>query len=107
MLAGFAWWGFTAFDGPMRWLIGLGVPLVAAIVWGWFFAPKARVTFPHALTLTGRTALLLLGAAALWGIGNNGLAIAQTALVALGTALTWGWVAGVAAPQTPDVGAGF
>jgi Protein of unknown function (DUF2568) len=38
MLAALAYWGF----GVGSWLLGLGAPLLAAIVWGAFVAPRAR-----------------------------------------------------------------
>ena len=43
-LAALAYWGFSAGVTPVsRWLLGLGVPLTAAVLWGLFAAPQAVV----------------------------------------------------------------
>lgn len=42
LLAAFAVWGFTTGIGlPMQLLLGIGTPVLAAVVWGIFMAPKA------------------------------------------------------------------
>ena len=40
-LTALAYWGFSEHDGAVQWLLGLGAPLLAAVVWGAFVAPKA------------------------------------------------------------------
>jgi Protein of unknown function (DUF2568). len=43
-LAGFGYWGFQV--GPnaaLRWLLGIGTPLAAAVFWGLYVAPKANI----------------------------------------------------------------
>ncbi len=52
-----SWAGFSA-GGALGWLLGLGLPLLAAILWGLFAAPKARVSSPP---LALATKLLVLG----------------------------------------------
>lgn len=37
-LAAFAWWGW-AWGDPWRWPLAIGLPLVAAIIWGLFRTP--------------------------------------------------------------------
>ena len=32
-------WGWTQFDGGMRYLLALGLPLLAAVIWGTFRVP--------------------------------------------------------------------
>jgi Protein of unknown function (DUF2568) len=46
MLAALAYWGFTVADGIGAWVLGLGAPLVAAVVWAAWVAPKARWPVP-------------------------------------------------------------
>jgi hypothetical protein len=46
MLAALASWGFTVGDGVGAWLLGVGAPLLAAVVWGAWVAPKARWPVP-------------------------------------------------------------
>lgn len=42
LLAAFGYWGFTTGDSLlMKIVLGIGAPLLAAIVWGIFMAPKA------------------------------------------------------------------
>jgi hypothetical protein len=46
MLAALAYWGFTVGDGAGAWVLGIGAPLMAAIIWGAWVAPKARWPVP-------------------------------------------------------------
>jgi len=41
MLAALAYWGFSEYEGAVQWLLALGSPLVVAVAWGAFLAPKA------------------------------------------------------------------
>jgi hypothetical protein len=41
-LAALGYWGFTEFDGALSFVVGLGAPLGAAVLWGLFVSPKAR-----------------------------------------------------------------
>ena len=60
-----AWAGFAA-DATLwlRLLLGIGLPLVAAVLWGLFAAPRARISSPP---LRLATKLLVLGAGVLAG----------------------------------------
>jgi len=51
------WAGFSA-GGALGWVLGLGLPLLAAVLWGLFAAPRARVSSP---SLAMATKLLVLG----------------------------------------------
>lgn len=42
MLAGYAYWGFNECDGACGWVLGIGTPLVAALIWWAFVSPKAK-----------------------------------------------------------------
>jgi len=39
-LGSFGYWGWTQHDGPARWLWAIGIPLVAAVLWGSFAVPN-------------------------------------------------------------------
>jgi Protein of unknown function (DUF2568) len=41
LLTSLAYWGFSEQTGALQWVLGLGAPLVVAVVWGRFIAPKA------------------------------------------------------------------
>jgi uncharacterized protein DUF2568 len=58
-----AWAGFTA-PGAAGWLLGIGLPVVAAVLWGLFAAPRARTTSPP---LRLATKVLVLGAGVVAG----------------------------------------
>jgi hypothetical protein len=58
-----AWAGFTA-DGALGWVLGIGLPVVAAVLWGLFAAPRARV---HSFGLQLATKLVVLGAGVVAG----------------------------------------
>jgi uncharacterized protein DUF2568 len=75
MLAALAYWGFTVGAGIGAWLLGVGAPLVAAVVWGAWVAPKAGwpVPIPARVVIE----LVLVGAAA------GALAVAGQPLLAL------------------------
>jgi len=63
MLAALGYWGFKTGDSAAtQWLLGLGAPLLAAVVWGAFIAPKATVEVPTAVWI-GLQALVFGGAA--------------------------------------------
>lgn len=54
-------WGFRTGPTPTTsWLLGVGAPLVAAVAWGLFAAPRARFDVP---VLAVVTKLVVLGVA--------------------------------------------
>jgi hypothetical protein len=56
--------------------LGLGAPLVAALVWGTFVAPKALVMVPGAVRLLVEVAVFASATGALYVAGNTRLALA-------------------------------
>lgn len=38
-LFAFGYWGWTQHDGALRYILGIGLPLLAAIIWGTFRVP--------------------------------------------------------------------
>ena len=43
VLFALGYWGFKTGEGPVRWLLGLGGPLLAAVVWAVFVTPKGSL----------------------------------------------------------------
>jgi len=39
-LAAYAYWGWAAHEGIWRWVLGIGLPLLAAALWGTFRVPN-------------------------------------------------------------------
>jgi Protein of unknown function (DUF2568) len=95
-LAALGYWGFHTGSGSgtgAKVALGIGAPLLAAIVWGMFVAPKATVKLPAPAQLALKVAIFGLAAAGLALAGQPGWAwafglvvVANLALVrALGT----------------------
>jgi hypothetical protein len=72
MLAALAYGGFRLGNGVTSWLFGIGAPVIAAVVWGAFIAPKAGRRLSGAarvaleLVLFGTAAVLLAAAGQPW-----------------------------------------
>jgi hypothetical protein len=67
MLFAFGYFGFQAGQGiVLKWLLGLGLPLLVAILWGAFFAPKAARRFSTTPGVLLSSGLFLLAALALY-----------------------------------------
>jgi hypothetical protein len=80
MLAALAFWGFDVGDGVGAWVLGIGAPSLAAVVWGALVAPKAR--WPVSIPVRAVIELVLFGAAA----GALAVAGQPVAAVVLGVA---------------------
>ena len=85
-LVALGYWGVRTGGGPVtKTALGIGAPLVAAILWGLFAAPRAPVSVP----LVGLGKLIVFGSAvaALYTTGHRGLAIAFAVLVVANSVL--------------------
>ncbi|WP_327068093.1 YrdB family protein [Kitasatospora sp. NBC_01302] len=87
-LGSLAWWGCRT--GPnlaVHLLLAMGAPLLAAVLWGRYAAPRAAVKLPLPGVLAVKALVFACGAAALavvagrpWGLAFALLALANTAL---------------------------
>jgi hypothetical protein len=91
-LAAFGYWGFQSGINPaLRWLLGLGLPLIVALLWGLLAAPAAP------FRLTGLwyylfQALVFGGAVlALWASGRTMLALSFGVVVTVNILLLAYW----------------
>ena len=75
MLAALAYGGFSVSDGGEAWALGVGAPLLAAVVWGALVAPKARWPVP----IPTRVVIELI----LFGVAAGALAVAGLPLAAV------------------------
>jgi hypothetical protein len=89
VLAAVGSWGFTVADGAARWLLGLGAPLLVAVVWGLFVAPKASLHVDDPLRLLLEVVIFGSAVAALQATGHRTLAIVLGAVVALHLGFTF------------------
>lgn len=81
MLAALAFWGYVVGEGPWAWLLGVGAPVLAAVVWGTFVAPKARI--PVSAPLRVQIELVLYALAAV-GLSSAGQPVAAVVLAVAG-----------------------
>jgi Protein of unknown function (DUF2568) len=70
MLAALAFWGYVVGEGVWAWVLGLAAPVVAAIVWGLFVAPRARVPVPAPVRVAIELVLYTAAAAGLAAAGQ-------------------------------------
>jgi Protein of unknown function (DUF2568) len=91
-LAAFAWWGYQTGQGTLAKIaLAVGAPLVVAVFWGLFVAPRAVFTLlPLWRSLL---ALTVFGAAAvaLFVTGQTALALIFVALALLNRILILAW----------------
>lgn len=89
-LAAYGYWGFHADRGvAVKIALGIGVPLLVAVFWGIFLAPKASVPVPFALRLILKTIVFGLAAAALYAAGRGKLAISFAAITVIAHVLSY------------------
>jgi hypothetical protein len=75
MLAALAFWGYVVGEGVWAWVLGLAAPVVAAIVWGTFVAPRARLPVPAPVRVAIELVLYALAAAGLAAAGQPAAAV--------------------------------
>ncbi len=91
-LAALGYWGFHTADGfGAKLSLGLGAPLIAAVVWGVFVSPKAAVPLSTPLWLLVQAGVFGAAIAALLASGHPLLAWALGLAVVLNGALMYVW----------------
>ena len=91
-LGALGYWGYQAGSGPLvKIALAIGAPLLAAVVWGAFIAPKASVPVPVWLWLLLQALVFGLAAAGLVATGHPTLAAALVLAVMLNGALMYVW----------------
>jgi hypothetical protein len=92
MLAALGYWGFTLAQGlAVRAGVGLGVPLLVAVVWGVLLAPKASNPLPEPWHLLLELLIFGLAIAALYAAGQPRLALAFGIVYAINVGLRYAW----------------
>jgi hypothetical protein len=88
-LAAVAYWGWSEFDGALRWILVVAAPLAVAVVWGRWMAPKSnrRVGDPWRLVIE----VVIFGGAALalFDADQSTQAVVMAAATAVHLALTF------------------
>jgi hypothetical protein len=88
-LAALAYWGFAEYGGVVQWVIGLGAPLLVAVVWGRFMSPKASHPTVDPVRLAIEFAVFGSGVAALFAADAPVFAVIFAVLAGLHLALTF------------------
>ena len=92
MLAAFAWWGFHTGDGTIvRTLLGIGVPVFVAVIWGIFMAPNSSRRLKGAAYVALKIVLFGLAVAALVAVGQATLGIILGVVFLVNTVLLYAW----------------
>ncbi|WP_441249263.1 YrdB family protein [Kitasatospora sp. McL0602] len=87
-LAALCWWGFsTGSNVGVHLLLGLGTPVLAAVVWGMFAAPKARFQVPLSGVLTVKFLVFASATVGLWVIDRHTLSLVFGVVALINTAV--------------------
>lgn len=92
VLVAVGYWGFKTGSGWfLKSLLGIGAPLLVAIIWGMFAAPKAAYRLDGFLLLALELIVFSSGVTALYGAKNYALAWGFAALVIINRTLMFIW----------------
>ena len=90
-LAATAYWGFATASGVTQWVLGLGAPLLVAVVWGLFVSPKAKIELPRPTQFAIELAVFAAAALALAASDRTGLGIALAVVALVSGTLNYVW----------------
>jgi Protein of unknown function (DUF2568) len=92
MLAAFAVWGFQAsLETVVKIILGVGVPLLAVVIWGIFLAPRSARRFTGLTLHLAELLIFGLAALALAAAGHPDLAIIFAVVAVINQALLIAW----------------
>lgn len=92
VLAALAYWGIRTGDGlGMKIVLGVGAPLLAAVLWGLFMAPQAPWAVPEPAHLVLTLVFFAVAIAGLASAGQPGLGGVFAAAVVLNQILAILW----------------
>jgi Protein of unknown function (DUF2568) len=91
-LGALGYWGFKTGNGAItKVALGVGAPLVAAVVWGTFVSPQAPVQLPGLMVLILQVLVFGSAAAALVATGQRTLAVVFVVIVVINAILMYVW----------------
>lgn len=90
-LGALGYWGFKTGGLIAKIGLGIGAPLIAAVVWGTFLSPQAPVRLSGLLVLILQALVFGSAAAGLVATGHRTLALVFVVIVAINAALMYLW----------------
>ena len=91
-LGALGYWGFNTGTATIaRIVLGVGAPLVAAVVWGTFVSPRAPVELPGALVVVLQALVFGSAAVGLAASGHRTLALVFVVVVLINVVLMYVW----------------
>jgi Protein of unknown function (DUF2568) len=91
-LGALGYWGLKTGNGTItKVALGVGAPLVAAVVWGTFVSPQAPVQLPGLMVLILQVLVFGSAAAALVATGHRTLAVVFVVIVVINAILMYVW----------------
>jgi hypothetical protein len=92
VLAAVGYWGFKTGSGWfLKILLGIGAPLLIAVIWGTFGAPKANMQLHGLILLALEIIVFGSGVVALFAAKNNSLAWVFAVVVVINRVLMFIW----------------
>ena len=92
VLAAVGYWGFKTGSGWfLKILLGIGAPLLIAVIWGMFGAPKANMQFHGFMLLALEVVVFGSGVVALYATKNYSLAWAFAVIIVINRILMFVW----------------
>jgi hypothetical protein len=86
------YWGFHIRGGSVvKWIVGMGAPIILMVIWGTFIAPNSAHQLPAPLRLCLELVVFGIGACALWASGFSNLAKVYSICVIVNMFLLWYW----------------
>jgi hypothetical protein len=93
LLGIYATWGWHAGAGPLAFVLAIGLPLLAALLWGVFVSPKAALNVPGIVRLAVEAVLFIGATWMLISIGAPWLATGFAGLVLIQTLASYDRIA--------------
>ena len=91
-LGALGYWGFETGGGLIAEIgLGIGAPLVAAVVWGTFLSPRAPIQLPWGVVLVLQALVFASAAAGLVATGHRSLAVVFGVIVVINAILMYVW----------------
>ena len=91
-LGALGYWGFKTGSGTIAKIaLGVGAPLVAAVVWAIFVSPRAPVQLPGLVVLILQVLVFGSAAAGLAATGHRTLAVVFGVIVVINAVLMYVW----------------